>query len=308
MTVLLNVDATIEFEEAYEDKASERRRPVRVRRGAHSPLQRIGSALVWLLVGFDIFILLFLVVSSFKTTRAIFDHPWMPPASIDFANWSNAWNSSGFGQATLNTVGLVAGSAVSAVVLSAPAAYVLARIRGKTATSMTIFFAMGIGVPSQVIVIPIFVIMSKINLVDSLFGLYIVYTALSIPFTVFLLTAFFRSLPNEIEEAAAIDGASAFRIFVQIMLPLARSGIVTALILNVVGLWNETLIALIFIQTSSKDTLSLALLNFLSTMQYSGADYGQLFAGICILILPVLIGYVWLGRRLIEGITLGAVR
>nr|BFF02226.1 hypothetical protein GCM10020241_39010 [Streptoalloteichus tenebrarius] len=96
--------------------------------------------------------------------------------------------------------------------------------------------------------------------------------------------------------------------FVRIALPLARGGLLTALLLNLVGLWNETLLALVLVQDGEKQTLPLALLGFLQTQQYSGADYGVLFAGVAILVLPVLALYLWLGRRIIEGMTVGAVK
>ena len=126
------------------------------------------------------------------------------------------------------------------------------------------------------------------------------------PFAVFFLTGFFGALPREIEEAASLDGASPFRTFWTVMLPLARSGIVTLVILNVIAHWSETTFALVFMQTTINETLPLALLKFLQRLQYTGADWGQLFAGVVIVLLPILIIYVWLGRRIIEGLTLGA--
>lgn len=267
-----------------------------------------GSVVVWLFVAANLLLFLFLVMSSFKTTSAIFDAPWAPPTSLRFENWARAWGSSGFGRAAVNTVVVVVAGAVTTVAISAPAAYVLSRVQTRTTAFLTVFFALGLGVPAQVTVIPLFVMLGSVYLVNSLFGLFIVYTATHLPFTVFLLTGYLRSLPSELEEAAAIDGASPLRAFWQIMLPLARSGLITVLILNAIGMWNETLLALVFLQSDEKYTLSLALLNFLSSMQYTGADYGGLFAGVCILVLPMLTVYLWLGRRIIEGMTLGAGR
>ncbi|TMR31855.1 carbohydrate ABC transporter permease [Nonomuraea zeae] len=152
----------------------------------------------------------------------------------------------------------------------------------------------------------LFVLMERLSPVNSLFGLFLLYVAVSLPFTVFLLTGYFASLPGELEEAAAIDGASRLPTFWTIMLPLARSGLITAFTLNAIGLWNEAFLALVFVQSTDKQTLPLALLGFLAKQQYSGADYGVLFAGVVIIVLPMLLLYVWLGRRIIEGMTLGA--
>jgi N-acetylglucosamine transport system permease protein len=266
----------------------------------------LGRASMWAIVVFDVFVVLFIISSSFKTTNQIFDNPWLPTTHPHFQNWATAWFGNGFGRATLNTVLVVGVSAGAAVAISAPAAYMLARTRSRLSNNLVAFMAVGIGIPDAVIVIPLFIMMSKVGLIDSLPGLCLTYTGLSIPFTVFLLTAFFRTLPSGVEEAAALDGAGTIRTFLQVMLPLARSGIVTALMLNVVGLWNETMIALVFLQDSQHFTLSLSLLAFKSNMQYIGQDYGGLFAGVCIVTLPIVVAYVFLGKRIIAGITIGA--
>lgn len=270
----------------------------------------VGTVLTWALAAFNIFVLVFMLTSSVKATNEIFEKPWAPPTELHLENWAQAWSSGGFGQAALNTVLLVAAASVSIIVIGAPAAYMLSRTQSRSAGFLTVFFTMGIGIPTQVTIIPLFVMMAEADLIDSLFGLYVTYTAISLPFTVFLLTGFFRSLPRRLEEAATIDGAGTIRTFAQIMLPLARSGLVTALILNFIGLWNETLIALVFIQDTSKSTLSLSLLSFMSTItQYStNANYGALFAGVCMLVLPTLVIYIWLGRRIVQGITMGATK
>jgi multiple sugar transport system permease protein/N-acetylglucosamine transport system permease protein len=246
---------------------------------------------VWALVLFNLLIFTFLLVASFRTTAEIFAAPWGLPTTLHVENWVRAWTESGFARATLNTVCLAVAGALTATAVSAPAAYMLSRANTRSAGPLSVFFVVGLGISAHVTVIPLFAMMADIGLVNNLFGLYVLYSATHVPFTVFLLTGFFRSLPAEIEEAAALDGASAWRSFWQIMLPLARSGIITVLILNIISIWNETL---------------LALLNFMSSMQFSGADYGGLFAGVCILVIPMLLLYLWFGRRLVEGITMGS--
>ncbi|MER6951937.1 carbohydrate ABC transporter permease [Nonomuraea sp. NPDC000554] len=265
-----------------------------------------GFTVVWLVVAFDVLVLLWMVLSSLKTAREIFAGPFSLPGSWQFENWARAWEVGEFGPATLRTVVVVAATAAGTIAVAAPAAYALSRLRTRTASPLTSFFAMGLGVPVQAIVLPLFVVLSQVGLVDTIGGLIIVFIATSIPFAVFFLTAFFRSLPGDLEEAAAIDGATPWRTFWQIMLPLARSGIVTLLILNVIQHWSEGLLSLIFLQDPSQQTLPLALLGFLTRVQYSGADWGGLFAAIGIIILPLLLIYIWLGRRIIEGMTLGS--
>ncbi|GAA4957327.1 multiple sugar transport system permease protein/N-acetylglucosamine transport system permease protein [Nonomuraea thailandensis] len=265
-----------------------------------------GFAVVWLLVAFDILVLLWMLLSSLKTAKEIFAGPFSLPATWQFDNWARAWQVSEFGPAIVRTVVVVAATAAGTVAIAAPAAYALSRFRTRSASPLTSFFALGLGIPVQAIMLPLFVVLSQAGLVDSLTGLIIVYIATSIPFAVFFLTAFFRSLPGDLEEAAAIDGATPWRTFWQIMLPLARSGIVTLLILNVIQHWSEGLLSLIFLQDPAQQTLPLALLGFLTRVQYSGADWGGLFAALGIVILPLLVIYLWLGRRIIEGMTLGS--
>lgn len=270
--------------------------------------QKISSAIVWLVVAFNLVLVALVLLSSFKTTTEVFQSPLRLPAVWRFGNWADAWSGSGFGRAALNTVVLVVLTSIAIVLISAPAAYALARSGARGSRSMTTFFVLGMGIPPQVIVIPLFLELASLHLVNSLTGLGLVYLGSSLPFTVYLLTGFFRSLPDELEEAAMLDGAGAVRTFLKVMLPLARSGLVTALMLNAVGLWNEVLMAIVFIQSDSKFTLSLALMALLSRIQYSGADYGLLFAGISIMILPMLLLFLWLRRQVIEGMTLGMGR
>ncbi|NUO97171.1 MAG: carbohydrate ABC transporter permease [Nonomuraea sp.] len=255
-------------------------------------------------------VLAWMLITSLREHREIFADPFAWPGfgrgAFAWGNYAEAWQSADFGGAAVNSLVLVTAAALAVVVVAAPAGYALGRGLGRGAASLTLYFALGIGVPVQVIVIPLFVLMERLSLVNSLFGLFLLYVAVSLPFTVFLLTGYFASLPAELEEAAAIDGASRLRTFWTIMLPLARSGLITALTLNAIGLWNEAFLALVFVQSTDKQTLPLALLGFLAKQQYSGADYGVLFAGVAILVLPMLLLYVWLGRRIIEGMTLGA--
>lgn len=275
-------------------------------------LGRIGwrttIVLVWGLALFSVLLLVWIFLSSFKTTTELFNHPFALPQEWRLDNFAAAWNASNFGVALTNSVVLVLATGFATVVLAAPAAYALSRFGVAGSRPLTMAFALGVGIPVQVIVLPLYRLMSDLYLVNSLEGVWLLYVATSLPFAVFFLTGFFVSLPKEMEEAASLDGAGPVRTFTSIMLPLARSGIVTLLILNIISHWGETIIALVFLQSTELETLPLALLKFLQRLQYTGADWGQLFAGVAIVIGPVLLLYLWLGRRIIEGLTLGADR
>lgn len=262
---------------------------------------------------FNIALLVWVVINSFRGGSRIFSHPLELPRAIDFVNYVSAWSVSSLGRGFLNSALLVVVCTAITVTIAAMAAYVLARTRVPSAGPITAFFAIGLGIPVQVVMIPLFVLMNRISSFmystvgwwDERLSLGLLYVATSLPFAVFLLTGFFRSLPTDLEEAAALDGASAWTTFTRIMGPLARPGIITAAMLTAMGLWNETLLALVFITDNTKYTLPQSLLGLYGTMQYT-SDWGGLFAGIVIVVIPTILLYAFLGRRLIEGMTLGA--
>ncbi|SDZ26865.1 N-acetylglucosamine transport system permease protein [Amycolatopsis xylanica] len=274
-----------------------------------SPLRLLGSGIVWLFTAGNLLVLYWLVTAAFKTPVEIFTKPFALPyqwfkQGKPFRNFVYAWNNAGFGDAVTTTVVLVGLSTVVTVAVSAPAAYALTRLGKRGSNGITNFVAIGMGVPFQTVIIPLFVVLSKLHM-DNEYGLFVVYVALSIPFTVFLLTGFFRSLPDELEEAAAIDGASPVRTFFSVMLPLARGGLITALTLNAIGLWNETLLGIVFLHDQAHFTLSRALFTFYGAASYQ-SEYGGLIAGVAIVVLPMLVLYLVLARRIITGLTLGA--
>ncbi|RSN29614.1 carbohydrate ABC transporter permease [Amycolatopsis sp. WAC 01416] len=274
-----------------------------------SPLRVLGTTIVWLFTAGNILVLYWLLTASFKTPVEIFTKPFDLPYQWfkngkPFRNFIYAWNNAGFGDAVLTTVALVGLATVATVVVSAPCAYALTRLGVRGAGPMTNVVAIGMGVPFQTVIIPLFVVLSKVHM-DNEYGLFVLYVALSIPFTVFLMTGFFRSLPDELEEAAALDGASPTRTFFSVMLPLTRGGMITALTLNAIGLWNETLLAIVFLKDQAHFTLSRALFTFYGAASYQ-SEYGGLIAGVAIVVLPMLVLYLVLARRIITGMTLGA--
>ena len=272
-----------------------------------TPLRLLGMGFVLLWLVFNLAIFAWMLLSSLKSDGEVFADPWGLPDDWRFDNYSRAWQDSDLGTAVINSLLLVTAASVTTVVLGALAAYPLARHQSRGSNLTLMYFVLGMGVPLQSIVVPAYIAMAKLDMTNTLGGLFFLYVGFSLPFTVFLLTGFFRSLPTRLEEAAALDGCSAFRTFRSVMLPLARPGIVTALLLNVVSMWNETLLALIFIVDDDRQPLALAILSFYGTMLYNNA-WGALFAGVCIVVLPMLALYLWLARHIIAGMTLGATK
>lgn len=265
----------------------------------------IGKILLYIWVIFILFILGWIILASLKTNQELFDGFWKLPESLQWGNYRTAWVQSDLAAYFVNSVVVVTISVLGIVAVSAPAAYVLSRFNFLGKEPLTLSFIIGIGIPFQAVLIPIYLLLLKIGLINSHIGLIIVYIALSLPFTIFILTGFFQTLPADVEEAASIDGASANTIFWKVMLPMARPGLITVTILNTVSLWNEFLLAKAYINVNSKYTLSVGLYQFYQSMQYN-SDWVSLFAGVVIIILPILIFFMWLSDRIIEGMTAGS--
>lgn len=256
---------------------------------------------------FTILSIAWVVLASLKTNRDVFRKPFEIPADPQFVNYERVWLNSDVGQGFLNSLIIVGISVLLILLVSSPASYVLSRAKFRGRGLLTMIYIAGIGVPYPLLFIPLFSLLAGLKLINTIPGLILVYVSLSIPFTVYILTGFFSSLPQELEDAAVIDGCNDFDVFRRVMLPLASPGIITAAIFNFIGLWNEFQLALIFIQDPDKRPLSLSLYSLKNAMTYSG-DWAALFAGVVIVIVPTIILFIWLSERMISGITLGSVK
>lgn len=266
---------------------------------------RTGTAIIWIIVAADILLIVWVFLTSLRGSNDILRHPFGFPTHPTLHGYTKAWSDGGFGEAALSSIIAALGSTVIAIGIAAPCAYVLARRRGKTSSTLSMMFAMGLGVPGQVLVVPMFVGLAKANLVDTHTGLIIAYVGLALPFTVYLLTGFFAGIPGVLEEAAILDGAGPVRTFLLIIVPVARGGLTTAFVLQFIGAWNETLFALVLTNHQDKITMPVALANFVQSAQLNGLDYGTMFAGIMLILAPMLALFSWLGSRIIQGMTVG---
>lgn len=155
--------------------------------------------------------------------------------------------------------------------------------------------------------IPLFFLLSDLGLDNTLFGLILVYSAINLPFGVFVLVGFFRSMPKELDEAASIDGSSHYGVFFRIMLPLAKPGLISVGIMNVLNIWNEYVLGTVIVNDPSQYTLPVGIAVMLEEMQYR-TEWGPLFAGLLISIIPVLIIYIFYQRHITSGMMAGAVK
>ncbi len=271
-------------------------------------VRQIPSYLVLLAwCGFTVFAIGWIAMSSFKTNRQLFQEPLKLPPQLRFENYSTAWNAVDMGRYFLNSLIVVSVSVFLILAISAPAAYVLSRVKFRGSNTITTLFTAGMGIPYPLLFIPLFALMLNLQLDNTLPGLIVVYVSLSLPFTVYILTGFFITLPSELEDAAVIDGCSDYQVYWRVMLPLASPGLLTAAIFNFIGLWNEYQLALVFANTDKTRTLSLGLYALRNALQYTG-DWASLFAGIVIIMLPTVAIYIILSERMISGITMGSLK
>ncbi len=203
---------------------------------------------------FTIFVIGWIIISAFKTNQEIFRAVFQFPKDWQWENFVTAWSAGNFAVYFRNSIITTFVSVFGILAVSAPAAYVLSRFKFKGRGFITTTFIAGMGIPYSLVFIPLYVIMTQLKLINTLPGLIIVYISLSIPFTVYILTGFFGSLPKEVEEAAVMDGCSDFGVFRHIMLPLASPGLLTAAIFNGIGLWNEYQLVLVFIGNDANRT------------------------------------------------------
>jgi N-acetylglucosamine transport system permease protein len=248
--------------------------------------------------------LLWVLLSSFKTTKEILASPFTLPATWNFNNYVNAWNGAGIGSFFANTIIVVGCALIIVMLLGAMCAYVLARFRFFGARAIYYLMLAGLTFPIFLAIVPLFSILKNIGLLDTLPGLILTYVAFALPFTVFFLHSFFLGLPDEIYEAAQVDGAGEWRTFFQVMLPMARPGMASVAIFNFLGLWNQFLLPIALNSDPSKYVLTQGMATFAAQAGYS-IDFGALFAAVVITIVPVLIVYIFFQRQLQGSVSQG---
>ncbi|WP_124067443.1 carbohydrate ABC transporter permease [Clostridium sp. E02] len=278
---------------------------VKKQRKSMTVVEALIYVLLVLLAVIYLFPLLWMLSVSFKTNREVMTSPFSLPKILQLGNYIFAWTKGDLGIATLNSV-IVCGSAlIISLIIGAMAAFAIARMRWKILRILMNYFLIGMMVPVHCVLIPLFVRFSDWQLTNHLLGLIIPYITFSLPMTVFLMVGFFRSMPNEMFEAACIDGCSIYGCFGRIALPLAKVGMYVAGIMTFVGNWNELLLAMVFISDARKKTLPVTLTFFVGP--YS-TNYVQMFAAIIIAIAPTIVVYSIFSNQIVDGLTAGAVK
>lgn len=254
-----------------------------------------------------IFPLLWMVMTSFKTDPEIIFSPWELPASLQWNNFERAWNEAHIGTYFKNTIIVVTASVFLTLLLSSMTSYVLARFSFRGNRFISYLFMAGLMFPVFLALVPLFFVVKDLHMLGTYQGLILVYVAYSLPFSIFFLTSFFKTLPSELAEAAILDGASHYRVFFGIMLPLAKPGLLAIGIFNVLGQWNQFILPLVLNPDPNKYMLTQGL-SFLAIQQGYQNDYSALFAALTITMIPILVVYIIFQRRLESGLTAGALK
>lgn len=270
--------------------------------------QRIVYAVLILYCCFNALQFLLLISGSLKGKAEIFSSSiWDLPEKAVWQNYADAWSISNIGKYTLNSLYVTGITLLLLIVLGSMAAYILGRVPFRASGLVTTFIMMGMMIPPFVIAIPLFNILNKLGLLNNLNGLILVYTAKQLPFTIFVLTSFYKGLPFDLEEAAVIDGASPVRTFARIMFPLTMPAVVSVSINNLINVWNEFLLALIFISKKKLYTLPIGLFHLSQAAEYSSA-WTVLFAGMVISVVPILIIFAIFQKQFATGVAQGGLK
>jgi ABC-type glycerol-3-phosphate transport system permease component len=248
---------------------------------------------------------LWMIFGSLKSNQEFYTNIWGPPHTPIWENYLWAWERAGLGSKLLNSVLVTTGTLAVVLPLASFSAYAFAKLRFPGSRILFFIFLTSMMVPQGVTAIPVFSVIIKFGLLNTRLSLILVFAAQSIGFAIFLLTAFFVSLPQELTEAAMIDGCTPIGAFVRVILPLAKPGLATLVVFTGMGVWNEYFMSSILIRSKDLETLPLGLVNFVG--QYT-TDYPQMFATLTMITMPVIVLYILGQKQFISGLTAGAIK
>jgi len=268
-----------------------------------------AAILVYVLLGALAIVFLYplvlMILAAFKSTPELFRNPFGLPERWSLDTFREVWTRASFGVYLRNSVLVTGGSVLLLLLCATPAAYALTRYSFRLRTPIFLFFLAGIMIPMRLGVLPLYLLMRDLGLLDTLWSLILTYAASGMPMSVLLLSVFFRGLPRDLEDAARIDGASELTTFARIMVPLARPGIATVTIVNVVPWWNDFFFPLLFITDNAWKTVPLGMQMFFGQHL---TNWSLVFSGMVLASLPLLILYLLMSRQFIAGLTAGAVK
>lgn len=257
-------------------------------------------------------------LASVKQNREFYGNPWALPEGFYFENFIDAWQKADMGKYMLNSVIVTALALGLLLIIALPASYCLSRFKFYGKRIIKTLFMAGLFINVNYIVVPIFLMLRDGDtwlkgifgegfLLNNLLVLALVYAATALPFTIYLLSSYFETLPRDFEEAGYIDGAGYFGTMVKIIFPLARPSIITVILFNFLSFWNEYIISMTLLGTGDTRTLPVGLMNLMQGQQ-AKAQYGIMYAGLVLVMLPTLILYICVQKKLTEGMTVGGIK
>jgi len=258
-------------------------------------------------------------MASIKTNNEFYVNPWKLPETFYFQNFVDAWSSARMGEYMINSVIVTVLALAILLVVALPAAYCLSRFKFRLRKILNILFMGGLFINVNYIVVPIFLMFVDADkalkswglapfFLNNIYVLALVYASTALPFTIYLLSGYFVTLPKTYEEAAYIDGCGYFKTMVKIILPMAKPSIITVILFNFLAFWNEYIIAITMLtDPKGKKTLPVGLMNLMKA-QNAAAQYGRMYAGLVLVMLPTIILYILLQKKLTQGMTLGGLK
>lgn len=272
-------------------------------------IRKIRSSIFWaLLIAYGIVTIypfFWLIISAFKTNEDFYNRPFGLPMNWQWENFTRAWESAKLGTAFMNSLIVSLGSLVVTLFIAALASFVLARFQFRRKGMIMAFFVVGMLIPIHSTLVPLFILMKQIKLLNTYWALILPYTAFALPTAIFVLSAYLMSIPKDIEEASFIDGTGVWGLFLKVILPMSLPALATVTILSFLHSWNDFSFALVFISKTSLKTLPLGIANFADGYQ---TDYGLTLAGMTISVIPTVIMYLIFQEQVMKGMTAGAVK
>ena len=258
-------------------------------------------------------------LASIKENSEFYGNPWAMPKGVHWQNFVEAWNAAKMGEYMVNSVLVTAMALAILLVVALPAAYCLSRFKFKGSKFLNVAFMAGLFINVNYIVVPIFLMLRDGDtwlkkvigdgfLLNNLFILAVVYAATALPFTIYLLSGYFATLPHDFEEAAYIDGAGYGKAMTSIIFPMAKPSVITIILFNFLSFWNEYIISMTLMSSAQASrTLPVGLLNLMQAQQ-SAAQYGMMYAGLVMVMLPTLILCICVQKKLTQGMTVGGLK
>lgn len=262
----------------------------------------VSSGFLWIYAAISVAPLLLMLLNSFRTTQDMAQRPLGLPTSLHLENFQQAWVTASFGTYFFNSVVVTVGAVALSTAVSLLAAYAFSRARGAIFAILEGVFLSGLMFPVYLAILPLFFMIDALGLTSNLLSLILTYGALGVPFSTFILAAFFRQLPVELDEAAKLDGASPFRAFLRVHLPLVKPAVATVVIFRFVPVWNDFFFPLILMRDRDSYTLPVGITRFFGEFQ---TDWATLFAGLTLATIPLVALFLVATKQIVAGLTAG---